>query len=189
MAVEKILKQDRQMVNIVSRQGQSALHLGMQFPAVIQTLVCRHHHHNHCHHQGHYQLHCPACDINIADPQGRTLLHAAAARLDTGLVRSLVEAGAGVTCQDMLGECHNFILKVLIRKVRCVTSCMYIVTMYICILYYCIFVYIAGNTPAHLVLLEGVEISAADCLYISGLEGMVDTNLLETIASAEYLSA
>ena len=111
MAVEKILKQDRQIVNIVSRQGQSALHLGMQFPAVIQTLVCRHHHHNHCHHHGHYQLRCPVCDINIADPQGRTLLHAAAARLDTGLVRSLVEAGAGVTCQDMLGECHNFIFK------------------------------------------------------------------------------
>ena len=45
------------------------------------------------------------------------------------------------------------------------------------------YVYIAGNTPAHLVLLEGVEISAADCLYISRLEGMVDTSLLETIAS------
>ena len=129
MAVEKILKQDRQMVNIVSRQGQSALHLGMQFPAVIQTLVCRHHHHNHCHHHGHYQLRCPVCDINIADPQGRTLLHAAAARLDTGLVRSLVEAGAGVTCQDMLGEMCD------ILYVYCYNVYMYIVLLYICI--YC----------------------------------------------------
>ena len=105
VAVEKILKHDRQMVNIVSRDGQSALHLGLMFPAVIQALVCHsyhydHHYHDHCH----CQIRCPACDINIADPQGRTVLHSASAKLDTGLVRSLVEAGAGVNCQDMLGK-------------------------------------------------------------------------------------
>ena len=43
VAVEKILKQDRQMVNIVSRDGQSAMHLGVSFPSVIQTLVWSHH--------------------------------------------------------------------------------------------------------------------------------------------------
>ena len=32
------------------------------------------------------------CDINIADPQGRTVLHSASDKLDTGLVRSLVDA-------------------------------------------------------------------------------------------------
>ena len=41
VAVEKILKHDRQMVNIVSREGQSALYLGVSFPPVIQTLVWR----------------------------------------------------------------------------------------------------------------------------------------------------
>ena len=39
VAVDKILKHDRQLVNIVSRDGQSALHLGLMYPAVIQTLV------------------------------------------------------------------------------------------------------------------------------------------------------
>ena len=86
-AVEKILRQDRQIINIVSRDGQSALHLASQFPATVQTLA-----------------RCAQCDINIADTQGRTVLHVASTRLDTGLVRLLVEAGASLGCQDMLGN-------------------------------------------------------------------------------------
>ena len=41
----------------------------------------------------------------------------------------------------------------------------------------------AGNTPAHLVLLEGVEIMASDSLYTASMEGMVDAGALATITS------
>ena len=47
---------------------------------------------------------CRQCDLNIQDGQGRAPLHYAAARLDTSTVTSLVEAGAGVNTQDMLGN-------------------------------------------------------------------------------------
>ena len=66
----------------------------------------------------------PECDVNIVDGQGRTVLHWAAARLDTGLLRLLVERGASVSFQDTL-----------------------------------------GNTPGHLVMLEG---EAGDSLYTNG---------------------
>ena len=71
MAVEKILAQDRHMINIVTRDGQSALHLGQfyikkhsssseisigfigfQYPGVIKSLIS-----------------CPQCDINITNAQ------------------------------------------------------------------------------------------------------------------------
>ena len=42
---------------------------------------------------------------------------------------------------------------------------------------------VAGNTPAHLVLIEGVEIAASDSLYTASMEGMVDTGALATITS------
>ena len=47
---------------------------------------------------------CRQCDLNIQDGQGRAPLHYAAARLDTSTLTSLVEAGAGVNTQDMLGN-------------------------------------------------------------------------------------
>ena len=47
---------------------------------------------------------CRQCDLNIQDGQGRAPLHYAAARLDTSTVTKLVEAGAGVNTQDMLGN-------------------------------------------------------------------------------------
>ena len=86
-AVEKILREDRHMINIVSREGESALHLASMFPPVVRALVK-----------------CPQCDLNIADSQGRTVLHWAAARLDPALLRLLVAAGANLACQDMLGN-------------------------------------------------------------------------------------
>ena len=71
VAVEKILAQDKKMINIVTRDGQSALHLGKlcfekhslpswnfngfighQYPGVIKSLIS-----------------CPQCDINIANAQ------------------------------------------------------------------------------------------------------------------------
>ena len=42
---------------------------------------------------------------------------------------------------------------------------------------------VAGNTPAHLVLIEGVEIAASDSLYTASMEGVVDTGALATISS------
>ena len=86
-AVEKILREDRHMINIVSRDGESALHLASKFPPVVRALV-----------------RCPQCDLNIADGQGRTVLHWAAARLDAALLRLVVTAGASLACQDMLGD-------------------------------------------------------------------------------------
>ena len=41
----------------------------------------------------------------------------------------------------------------------------------------------SGNTPAHLALLEGLEIGASDSLYTASMEGMVDTGTLATITS------
>ena len=86
-AVEKILREDRHMINIVSRDGESALHLASKFPPVVRALVK-----------------CPQCDLNIADCQGRTVLHWAAARLDAALLRLVVTAGASLACQDTLGD-------------------------------------------------------------------------------------
>ena len=86
-AIEKILGQDRHMINIVTREGESPLHLASQFPPAVTALV-----------------RCPQCDLNIADSQGRTVLHWAAFKLEAGLLRLLVEAGANVTCQDLLGN-------------------------------------------------------------------------------------
>ena len=86
-AVEKILGQDRHMINIVSRDGDSPLHLASQFPPAVVALV-----------------RCPQSDLNIADSHGRTVLHWAASRLEPGLLRLLVEAGADVSCQDLLGN-------------------------------------------------------------------------------------
>ena len=98
-AVEKILRQDGSVVNIVTRGGQAALHLAMQWPGVVASII-------RCGSQ--YTLHhrtcarCPQSDLNIQDGQGRAPLHYAAARLDTSTLTSLVEAGAGVNTQDML---------------------------------------------------------------------------------------
>ena len=86
-AIEKILGQDRHMINIVSREGESPLHLASQFPPAVTALV-----------------RCPQCDLNIADSQGKTVLHWAASRLDSALLQRLVEAGASLDCQDMLGN-------------------------------------------------------------------------------------
>ena len=47
---------------------------------------------------------CRQCDLNIQDGQGRAPLHYAAARLDTSTLTSLVEAGAGVNTQDIIGN-------------------------------------------------------------------------------------
>ena len=41
----------------------------------------------------------------------------------------------------------------------------------------------SGNTPAHLVLLEGLEVGASDSLYTASMEGMVETGALATITS------
>ena len=38
-AVEKILRQDGSVVNIVTRGGQAALHLAMQWPGVVASLI------------------------------------------------------------------------------------------------------------------------------------------------------
>ena len=102
-AVEKILRQDGSVVNIVTRGGQAALHLAMQWPGVVASII-------RC---GSYMSHiitlvhcvrCRQCDLNIQDGQGRAPLHYAAARLDTSTVTSLVEAGAGVNTQDIIGN-------------------------------------------------------------------------------------
>ena len=42
---------------------------------------------------------------------------------------------------------------------------------------------VSGNTPAHLVLIEGVEIGASDSLYTASMEGMVESRVLATITS------
>ena len=107
-AVEKILRQDGSVVNIVTRGGQAALHLAMQWPGVVASLI-------RCGssymllvrlHVSHYRTcaRCRQCDLNIQDGQGRAPLHYAAARLDTSTVTSLVEAGAGVNTQDIIGN-------------------------------------------------------------------------------------
>ena len=38
-AVEKILRQDGSVVNIVTRGGQAALHLAMQWPGVVASII------------------------------------------------------------------------------------------------------------------------------------------------------
>ena len=79
------MRQDRAMINIVSRSGESALHLARHSVSTVQSLVA-----------------CAQCDLDIADAQGRTPLHCSAA--DPGLVRILVTAGASVSVQDQLGN-------------------------------------------------------------------------------------
>eukprot|EP00092_Neocalanus_flemingeri_P028989 GFUD01031472.1.p1 GENE.GFUD01031472.1~~GFUD01031472.1.p1 ORF type:complete len:938 (+),score=300.01 GFUD01031472.1:38-2851(+) len=87
LALRKILKRDRTIINIVSRDGQPALHLASHSPAALLALTS-----------------CPQCDVNIADSKGRTALHEAASKLDVTMVQQLVEVGANVTSQDMLGN-------------------------------------------------------------------------------------
>ena len=53
---------------------------------------------------------CRQCDLNIQDGQGRAPLHYAAARLDTSTVTKLVEAGAGVNTQDIIGNMRGLLL-------------------------------------------------------------------------------
>ena len=102
--MEKILRQDGSVVNIVTRGGQAALHLAMQWPGVVASII-------RCGSQyvtpvSYYRTcaRCRQCDLNIQDGQGRAPLHYAAARLDTSTVTSLVEAGAGVNTQDTIGN-------------------------------------------------------------------------------------
>ena len=111
-AVEKILRQDGSVVNIVTRGGQAALHLAMQWPGVVASIIrCGSSCHVICQyvkiicHVSHYTCaRCRQCDLNIQDGQGRAPLHYAAARLDTSTLTSLVEAGAGVNTQDIIGN-------------------------------------------------------------------------------------
>ena len=116
-AVEKILRQDGSVVNIVTRGGQAALHLAMQWPGVVASIIrCGSSCHvivmSICYNNMsrfvtlcHVMLHrCRQCDLNIQDGQGRAPLHYAAARLDTSTVTKLVEAGAGVNTQDIIGN-------------------------------------------------------------------------------------
>ena len=121
LATKKILKKDRTIINIVTRDGLAALHLSVPCPPCVLTLVS-----------------CPQCDVNIADSRGRTALHMAAARLDMSLVKQMVEAGASVTCQDMM-----------------------------------------GNSPAHMLLLEGKETGP----YSNQLEGLLDREVLDMMSS------
>ena len=79
------MRQDRAMINIVSRSGESALHLARQSVSTVQSLVA-----------------CAQCDLDIVDAQGRTPLHCSAT--DPGLVRTLVTAGASLSVQDQLGN-------------------------------------------------------------------------------------
>jgi E3 ubiquitin-protein ligase mind-bomb len=96
LAIKKILKKDRTIINIVTRDGDAAVHLSVHCPSSVLALTS-----------------CAQCDVNIGDSRASTVLHKAAARLDVSLVKQLVEVGASVQSQDMLGNtpAHSVLLE------------------------------------------------------------------------------
>jgi len=120
-AIKKILKKDRTIINIVTRDENSALHLASHSPDAVLAIAK-----------------CPQCDVNITDSAGKTVMHLAASRLDTNLITQLVELRASVTCQDKL-----------------------------------------GNTPSHLVMLEGTELGP----YSTDFGELLDTSVIDMMPS------
>ena len=74
------------MANMVTRDGEAALHLAATLPC-LQAL-----------------LEWPQCNLEIADGRGWTPLQGVAARLQGSRVVALVGAGASVGVQDLQGN-------------------------------------------------------------------------------------
>jgi len=85
-AVRMILRRDPGVANMVTRDGEAALHLATTLPC-LQALLER-----------------PQCNLEIADARGWTPLQAAAARLQGPRVVALVGAGASARVQDLQGN-------------------------------------------------------------------------------------
>jgi len=85
-AVRMILRRDPGVANMVTRDGEAALHLAATLPC-LQAL-----------------LEWPQCNLEIADGRGWTPLQGVAARLQGSRVVALVGAGASVGVQDLQGN-------------------------------------------------------------------------------------
>jgi len=85
-AVRMILRRDPGVANMVTRDGEAALHLAATLPC-LQAL-----------------LEWPQCNLEIADGRGWTPLQSVAARLQGSRVVALVGAGASVGVQDLQGN-------------------------------------------------------------------------------------
>ena len=85
-AVRMILRRDAGVANMVTRDGEAALHLAATLPC-LQAL-----------------LEWPQCNLEIADARGWTPLQGVAARLQGSRVVALVGAGASVGVQDLQGN-------------------------------------------------------------------------------------
>merc|ERR1719430_1114493 len=85
-AVRMILRRDPGVANMVTRDGEAALHLAATLPC-LQAL-----------------LEWPQCNLEIADGRGWTPLQSVAARLQGSRVVALVEAGASARVQDLQGN-------------------------------------------------------------------------------------
>jgi len=86
--VERIIQEDRLIVNIVTRDGISPLHMAAQVSMqIVRSLVST-----------------PQCDVNIQDAKGRSVLHYAARTSHLSLISLLLQHRVNVNLRDCGGN-------------------------------------------------------------------------------------